>query len=182
MKNKNNTLLHSGVTIVSRRVIKAHNKIQEFFDQYSPYESLELLFSACRAAESNYIWDYHNPSELLHFIQSFKGLLSFVYRLEEKELRLYGQVTGELGKGEYPQINHRYLSSDETADPAFALFKYSKVNRLTDLKAKLNLILEFALNKNSIVTSGNNLAVLTTAELLAKLLEASALLTYANQD
>lgn len=182
MKNKNNALLHSGVNIVSRRVRKAQNQIQEFFDQYSSSESLGLLFSACRASESNYIWDCYSPSELLHFIQSFKGLLSVVYGLVEKELRLLGQVTGGSGKNKYYQTTPRYLSSDESADPAFTLFKYSKVNRLTDLKAKLDLILEFALNKNSIVRSGNDLAVLTTAELLAKLLEACALLTYANPD
>ncbi len=182
MKIKNNALLHSGVNIVSRRVIKAHNQIQEFFDQYSPSEALGLLFSACRAAESNYIWDYHSPSELLHFIQSLKVLLSVVIGLEEKELRLIGQVTVGSEKEKYPQINLKYLSTDETADPAFTLFKYSKLNRLTDLKVKLDLILEFALNKHSIVTSGNDLAVLTTAELLLKLIEASALLIYANQD
>lgn len=182
MKNKNNTLLHSGVNIVSRRVRKAQNQIQEFFDQYSSSESLGLLFSACRAAESNYIWDYHSPSELLHFTQSLKVLLSVVFGLKEKELRLLGQLNGGSGKDKYFQAKPRYLSSDETADPAFTLFKYSKVNRLTDLKAKLDLILEFALTKNSIVASGNDLAILTTAELLAKLLEACALLTYTNQD
>lgn len=109
-------------------------------------------------------------------------LLSVVIGLEEKELRLIGQVTVGSEKEKYPQINLKYLSTDETADPAFTLFKYSKLNRLTDLKVKLDLILEFALNKHSIVTSGNDLAVLTTAELLLKLIEASALLIYANQD
>lgn len=166
------------IEITSKTALQARKKVQEFFDQYAPIEAVEMLLSACRAAESNYTWNNHNPADLIHFFQAIKNLLAVVFKSTEKELQLLGKQA-EDKKGEYP-FKIKYLSPDEIADPAFTLFKYSRVNRLIDLKSKLDLILEFALSKNSIVASGNNLAVLTTAELLTKFIESAALLTYPN--
>lgn len=166
-----------GITI-SKTSLQTCKKVQEFFDQYNPTEAVDILLSACRAAESNYTWNYYNPSDLMHFIQSIKNFLIVVFKSTEKELQLLGKQA-EDKKAEYP-FKIKYLTPDEIADPAFTLFKYSRVNRLTDLKLKLDLILEFALSKNSIVASGNNLAVLTTAELLTKFIESATLLTYPN--
>ena len=163
---------------ISKTALQACKKVQEFFDQYTPTEAVEMLLSACRAAESNYTWNNHNPADLIHFIQANKNLLMVVFKSTEKELQHLG-MKAEDHKREHP-FKTKYLTSDEIADPAFTLFKYSRVNRLTDLNLKLDLILEFALSKNSIVASGNNLAVLTTAELLTKFIESAALLTYPN--
>lgn len=175
----NKTLPPSRRTIIaSKNTLQARKKVQEFFDQYRPSEAVEMLLSACRAAESNYTWNYHNPSDLIHFIQSIKNLLIVVFKSTEKELQLLGK--GAEGNKRKYTYKTKSLTSDEIADPAFTLFKYSRVNRLTDLKLKLDLILEFALSKNSIVASGNNLAVLTTAELLTKFIESATLLTYPN--
>ena len=175
----NKTLPPSRRTITaSKNTLQARKKVQEFFDQYTPSEAVEMLLSACRAAESNYTWNIHNPADLILFFQSTKNLLMVVFKSTEKELRFLGKQPEE-EKGEY-SFKAKFVSSDETADPAFTLFKYSRVNRLTDLNLKLDLILEFALSKNSIVASGNNLAVLTTAELLTKFIESAALLTYPN--
>lgn len=175
---KTNKIVHlsRGAIDASKTAFQAHKKVQEFFDQYTPSEAVEMLLSACRAAESNYTWNNHNPTDLMHFIQSIKNLLIVVFKSTEKELQLLGKQA-EDKKAEYP-FKIKYLTPDEIADPAFTLFKYSRVNRLTDLKSKLDLILEFALSKNSTVASGNNLAILTTAELLAKFIESAALLTY----
>jgi hypothetical protein len=162
----------------SKTSLQARKKVREFFDQYTPSEAVDILLSACRAAESNYIWNYHNPSDLIHFIQAVKNILMVVFKSTEKELQFLAKEV-EDDKFEYP-FKTKFLTPEEIADPAFTLFKYSRVNRLTDLKSKLDLILEFALSKNSIVASGNNLAVLTTAELLTKFIESAAMLTYPN--
>jgi hypothetical protein len=172
------TLLPRSIKTRPRIILKARKQVQEFFDQYTPSEALEMLLSACRAAESNQVWDYHNPSEVLHFINAFKNLLVVVFPLTERELRRLGTVSEESEPGGYCQTLTKHLSPDEAADPSFTLFKYTRVNRLTDLKSKLDLIQEFALSKNSIVGSGNNLPILTITELFAKFIESSALLTY----
>lgn len=169
-----------------------HESIHDFFDSLPLSQARIYLLSACKASESNQIWNKKSPVDLLFFFESLERLLSAVFALVKSEKfsskavirkpavcpdlfkhELYCASTdGSSAWDCFP----RSLSSKEYANPYRVLQKVTDWAPKKEWNGILRDILHYALGSSSLSELGVNLKMVAISELLLKLLDACHLI------
>lgn len=166
--------------------------IHDFFESFTLPFARYYLLSAIKAAEDLSIWDKRAPTDLLHFFDMLKSLISAVYSIEKKGTKIkhivLSKPTGSpdvtqyhLYCGPYDQLEAwdffpRCLSAKEYCDPYKALQKFTKWHSKQEWQMTLRYILSYALGNSSLSELGVNLELVRISELLQKMLEACHLI------
>jgi len=169
-----------------------HESIHDFFDSFPLSHARIYLLSACKAAESNHIWNKKPPVDLLFFFESLERLLSAVFtvvksdRLSSKavirkpvitpDLNLHDLYCASIDGSSAWDCFPRSLSVKEYTNPYRVLQKVTERAPKKEWNGILRDILHYALGSSSLSELGVNLELVTISELLLKMLDACHLI------
>jgi hypothetical protein len=176
----------------NEKVREYHEPIHDFFDSFPLSHARIYLLSACKAAESNHIWNKKPPVDLLFFFESLERLLSAVFAVVKSDKfslkavirkhadtpdlnlhELYRTSTDEFSAWNcFP----RSLSGKEYTNPYRVLQKVGERASKKEWNGILRDILHYALGSSSLSELGVNLEMVTISELLLKMLDACHLI------
>lgn len=172
--------------------VGCYRAINTFFESFSLPFARDYLLSALKSAENSRIWDKRAPTDLLHFFDMLKGLISAVYSIVKKistvkraklskpsgspDLTQYHLYCGPYDLLEAWDFFPRSLSAKEYSDPYKALQKFTKWHSKQEWQMTLRYILSYALGNSSLSELGVNLELVRISELLQKMLEACHLI------
>ena len=169
-----------------------HESIHDFFDSFPLSHARIYLLSACKAAESNHVWNKKPPVDLLFFFESLERLLSAVFAVvksgklssnavirkpaDTPDLNLHDLYCASTDGSSAWDCFPRSLSGKEYANPYQVLQKFSERSTKKEWYRILRDILLYALGSTSLSESGINLEMVAISELLLKLLDACHLI------
>ena len=173
-------------------LVGSYKHVREFFESFTLPYARDYLSSALKAAESKQIWDKAAPADLLYFFESMDAQLSAIYSIVKEGSKIKKVIlpkspdTCDLTRyhlycGRYDQLKSwdyfpRNLSAKEYRDPYKALQNFTSWAPKKEWKEYLKYVLDYALGKSSLSELGIHLEMVSIAEHLHKMLQASHLI------
>lgn len=169
-----------------------YEPIHNFFDSFPLSHARIYLLSACKAAESNHVWNKKPPVDLLFFFESLERLLSAVFAVVKSDKFSSKAVVRKPAVTPDPNLHELYcastdgssawdcfprsLSGKEYANPYRVLQKVTERAPKKEWNGIFRDIQHYALGSTSLSELGVNLEMVAISELLLKMLDACHLI------